>query len=236
MLKNIGKILDDNRNSHKKDPSNVHDTQQKLQSCIPRIHGANDKDSAFSRVTLSSRPQSRNNSVSSCQTEPNPITTIQKGASNLRLQNSVVNQENLDLKNEIAELRNQVSVSNQRIDQLQHICACIIPYLGAEWPDVRQYMDQYKTTNELEQIKSGPQSLMFRHNQLEQEVLMLKNCMENRVDVNKTASGCDNPSASQRFVHEQTPVNLNKGVPLHIQGQPKPTGMDIEYDAKRFPL
>jgi hypothetical protein len=64
--------------------------------------------------------------------------------------------------------------------------------------------------------------LALRLNNLHDEVLKLKNSMENQVDVSKTATGCNNPSASQRFVHQETPMNQNKGLP-HNKGE-----MDIE--------
>ena len=207
-------------------------TQKNLTTCDSKFHGANDQYSSIPRVTLSSHPKSRKNSISSCQTEPNPVTTNQWGASNQRLQNIVVDQENVDLKNEIAELRNQISISSKRIEKLESFCSCLIPYLGDNWNDFTNFVNKHSSNNEVK----NPNNLMLRHNQLEQEVLMLKNRMENRVDVNKTASGCDYPSASQRFVHTQTPMNLNKGLPLHNQGRPKTIGMDVEFDADPYPL
>ena len=74
---NFIKILDEKRVPNKKDPTNVQNTPKNLHSCNSRLHDANDQDSSISRVTLSSRPQSRKNSISSCQTEPNPVTTNQ---------------------------------------------------------------------------------------------------------------------------------------------------------------
>ena len=107
--------------------------------------------------------------------------------------------------------------------------------MGAEWPDFQKYVDTYKI-NQLQEIKSSPQTLMFRHNQLEQEVHALKNRMENQVVVSNTATGCDLPSASQRFIHQETPMNQNKGFIQENQGLTKPYKMDIEHDSNPYPL
>ena len=227
--------MEDNKDSDKKDPSNVQNSPQSLNTCNHTLHGNNDQDSSISRVTLSSRPQSRRKSISSCQTDPNPVTTIQEGASNQGLQNLVVNQENLALKHEIAELRDQISTSKSRIDELHKFCSCIIPYIGAQWSDFREFVKNNKTDN-VDKIDLNPNNLMQRHNQLEHEVLVLKNRMENQVDVNKTATSCDFPSASQRFIHQQTPLNLNKGMPPQNLGKFKPGQMDIEHDPNPYPL
>ena len=146
-----------------------------------------------------------------------------------------MNQENLALKNEITELKNQISISNGKIDQLQHFCSCLIPYIGVQWPDFREYT-QKTTSDQVDKIISNPNNLMLRHNQLEQEVLTLKNRMENLVDVRKTATGCDIPSASQRFIHQQTPMNPYKGLSQQNLGDPRPNGMDIEHDSNPYPL
>ena len=111
MLNNT-KILNETQLSNKQDPSNVKNIQQEVHSCRYNLHDANDKDTMKSTVTLSSRPQSRQNSISSCQTEPNPVTSNQMGASNQRLQNFGVNQDNIALKNEIAELRSSIAKAN----------------------------------------------------------------------------------------------------------------------------
>ena len=202
---NFVNVLEKNINSNKKDPSNVQHSKKNLDECNS-LHGANHENNSISRVTLSSRIQSRKNSISSCQTDPNPVTTNISGASNQRLQTSMVDQEIFALKNETAELRKQLALSNSCIQKLQHICACIVPYIGAEWSDMKIFMGEVKI-NEAEEMKSNPKSLMFRQIQLEQDVLMLKQRMENQVDVSNTATGCDLPSASQRFVHQETPMN-----------------------------
>ena len=234
--------MEDHKDSDKKDPSNVQNSPQSLNICNHTLHGNNDQDSPISRVTLSSRPQSRRKSISSCQTDPNPVTTIQEGASNQGLQNLVVNQENLALKHEIAELRDQISTSKLRIDELHKFCSCIIPYIGAQWSDFRQFVQKYGQSNQknntydVDDIVLNPNNLIQRHNQLEHDVLVLKNRMENQVDVNKTATSCDFPSASQRFIHQQTPMNLNKGMPPQNLGKFKPGQMDIEHDPNPYPL
>ena len=54
--------------------------------------------------------------------------------------------------------------------------------------------------------------------------------MENLIDVSKTVTGFKNSSAPQRFVHQETPINPNKG--LHSQNKGEP--MDLEPGCKQY--
>ena len=204
-------------------------TQENLSSCNFNMHGANDQESQRSRDTLIFQPKSRKNSISSIQSQPNPITTNQTGASSQKMQDLVVDQEKLHLKNQIARLKDENTKTQSSLERLEkklfvleRFCSCLIPFLGLQWTDMNDYtQNPKKTPNE--------NNLLKRHHELQDEINKLKTGLENLVNVSKTTTGYNISSAPQRFVHQETPMNPNKGLP-HNKGEP----MDIEPGCKQY--
>ena len=107
---NFVKVLNETHPPKKNDS-----TQQNLSSCNSNMHGANDQENSILRDPPSSRPISRKNSISSIQSQPNPVTTNQIGAATQRLQNLDVVQEILVLKNEIARLKDESAQEKSKV-------------------------------------------------------------------------------------------------------------------------
>ena len=216
-------------NSTKATPKKDLNTQENLSSCYSNIHDANHNESNLSRVPYSSRPISRKNSISSIQSQPNPITTNQTGASSQKMQDIVVDQEKLHLKNQIARLKDENNKTQSRLEKLEkkqfvleRFCSCLIPFLGLQWTDMKDYtQNPKKTPNE--------NNLVKRHNELQDDINKLKTGLENLVNVSKTTTGYNISSAPKRFVHQETPMNPNKGLP-HNKGEP----MDEEPGCKQY--